>query len=426
MQGSGTASPADSSVWPRRRNSVKVTIERLGHLGDGIAEGPVFAPRILPGEVIEGDLSGDLIAEPRIVTPSPDRVAAPCKHYKGCGGCGLQHASDAFVARWKVDVVRHALEARNLAVPIRGFHTSPARSRRRATFSGKRTKKGATVGFHAPSSDVIRDVPDCLLIRPSLAACLPVLSPIVELGGSRKGEMRLTVTETDNGLDLSVAGGKPLDLMMTQEISALAMRGGFLRLSWDGETLFSATPPVMMFGSAPVPLPPGAFLQATAEGEAALLSSVREAISQAKGPVADLFSGVGTFALPLAAEREVHAVEGERAMLAALDHGWRHGQGLHRVTTECRDLFRRPIPSEELKRYGAVVIDPPRAGAEAQTAELATSGVPHIAFVSCNPVTFARDAEILTNAGYGLGWVDVVDQFRWSPHVELVAHFSLA
>jgi 23S rRNA (uracil1939-C5)-methyltransferase len=405
---------------------VKVTIERLGHLGDGIAEGPVFGPRALPGETIEGALSGDFIADYRIITSSPDRVAAPCRHYKGCGGCGLQHASDAFVARWKVEVVRQALEARNLAAPIRALHTSPPRSRRRATFAGKRTKKGATVGFHAPSSDVIRDVPDCLLIRPSLAACLPVLSPIVELGGSRKGEMRLTVTETDTGLDLSITGGKPLDVSMTQEIVAIAMRGGFVRVSWDGETLVSETPPVTMFGSAPVPLPPGAFLQATAEGEAALLSSVSEALADAKGPVADLFSGVGTFALPLAAKREVHAVEGERAMLAALDQGWRHGQGLHRVTTECRDLFRRPIPSDDLRRYNAVIIDPPRAGAEAQTTELAQSGVPHVAFVSCNPVTFARDAEILTRAGYDLRWLDVVDQFRWSPHVELVAYFSLA
>jgi 23S rRNA (uracil1939-C5)-methyltransferase len=405
---------------------VKVIIERLGHLGDGIADGPVFAPRTLPGELVEGDVVDGRMAAPRILSPSPDRVSAPCVHYKSCGGCGLQHANDDFVARWKVDVVRQALAARAVDAPIRGLHTSPPRSRRRATFSGKRTKKGATVGFHAPSSDVIRDVPDCLLVRPALASALPRLTEIVEAGGSRKGEMRLTVTETESGLDLAVTGGKPLDPEMIQQLLALAVGNGFVRLTWDGETLATQTPPVLTFGTAPVTLPPGAFLQATAEGEAALLSSVLEAIAAAKGPVADLFAGIGTFALPIAAGHEVHAVESEGAMLDALDRGWRHGRGLHRVTTERRDLFRRPLVSDELNRFGAVVIDPPRAGAEAQTMELAQAEIPDIAFVSCNPVTFARDAEILTKAGYEIRWLDVVDQFRWSPHVELVAHFSLA
>lgn len=404
---------------------MRLTIERLGHLGDGIAAGPIFVPRVLPGEVVEGDVSDGKMAAPRIVAASPERVAAPCRHYRGCGGCALQHAADGFVAAWKLDVVRAALEARGLAAPIRRMHTSPPGSRRRATFTGRRTKKGATVGFHAPASETIRDVPGCLVVRPALADALPVLTEIVATGGSRKGEMRLALTETETGLDLTVTGGKPVDVQLHQDLVALTAGAGIARLTWAGETIFTERAPVLTFGTAPVVPPPGAFLQATAEGEAALLASVSEALSPSKGPVVDLFSGVGTFSLPLALDRAVHAVEGEAAMLAALDHGWRHGKGLHKVTTERRDLFRRPLDADELSRFDSVVIDPPRAGAEAQTAELARARIPHIAFVSCNPVTFARDAALLTEAGYQMADLDVVDQFRWSPHIELAAHFSL-
>jgi 23S rRNA (uracil1939-C5)-methyltransferase len=281
------------------------------------------------------------------------------------------------------------------------------------------------VGFHAPASDIIREVPDCLLVRPALAAALPALAALVEAGSSRKGEMRLTVTETETGLDLAVTGGKLVDLETRQMLVSVASGAGFVRLSCEGDTLFVERAPVLTFGTAPVTPPPGSFLQATAEGEAALAASVSEAVSMANGPIVDLFSGIGTFALPLAASRDVHAVEGEGDMLAALDQGWRHGKGLHRVTTERRDLFRRPLMGDELSRFGAAVIDPPRAGAEAQTAELARARVQYIAAVSCNPVTFARDAEILAEGGYQMAWIDVVDQFRWSAHVEVVAHFFL-
>ena len=405
---------------------MSVTIERLGHLGDGIATGPVFVSRALPGEVVSGEIVGDRIEVPKIDRPSPDRVSAPCPHYKGCGGCMLQHASDAFVADWKVEVVRSALAARGISAPIRRVHKSPPRSRRRATFSGRRTKKGAIVGFHAAGSDAILQVPHCLLLRPALTLALPHLERIVAATGSRKGEMRMTLTETETGLDLSVHDGRPFDIALLQDLIALTTEAGFVRLSWDGEPVISHRRPVLRFGTAQVSPPPGAFLQATSDGEAALLGSIVDALKGAKGPVVDLFSGVGTFCLPLALQREVHAVESEAEMLAALDDGWRHGTGLHKVTTERRDLFRRPLTFHELSRFAAVVIDPPRAGAEAQTAELARSRVPRIAFVSCNPVTFARDAALLIDAGHALDWIDVVDQFRWSAHVELAASFSLS
>ncbi len=397
-------------------------IDRLGHQGDGIAEGPVFVPRTLPGEVIEGIVVGDRVDAPRILTPSPDRVTPPCRHYKSCGGCALQHASDAFVARWKTGVVKAALTARGLTTEIRGIATSPANSRRRATFTGRRTKKGALVGFHGPRSDVLTEIPGCHLLTPALLAARPALEALVIAGGSRKSELRLTVTEARAGVDVAVSGGKPLNLALETELAGLAGTHGLSRLSWSGEVITMAAPPVQMFGTAPVVPPPGAFLQATREGEAALLAAVREAVGTAKH-VIDLFSGSGTFSLPLAARASVHAVESEGAMLAALDAGWRGSQGSHAVSTETRDLFRRPLLPDELKA-DAVVIDPPRAGAEAQVETLAASDVPRIAMVSCNPVTFARDAEILTKAGYRFDWLVVVDQFRWSPHVELAACFT--
>lgn len=397
-------------------------IERLGHQGDGIAPGPVFVPRTLPGEVVTGALMGDRVDAPRIVTPSPDRVKPPCAHYRACGGCALQHASDAFVARWKVGVVEAALAARGLRTEIRGIATSPPSSRRRAVLTGRRTKKGALVGFYGPRSDVVTEIPACKLLTPALMAGLPAAEALVMTGGSRKSELHLTVTESRAGLDVAVTGGKRLDMALETALAEGAGAQGLARLTWEGETIAMAAPPVQMFGTAPVVPPPGAFLQATRAGEAALLEAVREAVGEAK-TIIDLFAGTGTFSLPLAKGARVHAVEGARDMLDALDAGWRRSSGLQAVSTETRDLFRRPLLPDEL-RAEAVVIDPPRAGAEAQAEALAASEVPRIVAVSCNPVTFARDAEILTNAGYRLDWLRVVDQFRWSPHVELAACFT--
>lgn len=399
------------------------TVERLGHLGDGIAPGPVFVPMTLPGEVVEGDVAGDRMADPKIVTPSSVRVKPDCPHYRACGGCSLMHASDDFVAGWKADVVRTALAAQGLEAPFRPVATSPPQSRRRAALSGRRTKKGALVGFHSRASDTIVEIPGCRLLHPALMAALPLLAEVTTLGASRKGEVALTATVTEGGLDLAVSDGKPLDQSLFSALAALAERSGLARIVWNGEPVVSRHPAAQRFGAARVIPPSGAFLQATEAGEAALVGAVREAVGTAKR-IADLFAGAGTFSLPLADGAEVHAVEGEAAMLAALDAGWRQASGLHRVTTEARDLFRRPLLPDELKRFDAVVIDPPRAGAEAQARELAGADVPVIAAVSCNPVSFARDARILTDAGFAIDWVQVVDQFRWSPHVELVARFS--
>lgn len=406
---------------------MKVTVERLGHLGDGIARGdagPIYAPGLLPGEEAEGRLDGDTLADIRILTPSPSRVRPPCPHAKTCGGCQLQHAADALVAEFKQGVVRQALAQQGLEAPFRGpVVTSPPKSRRRATLSGRKTKGGALLGFHARGRDMIVAVPNCQLLHPDLMATLPALEVLVIFGGSRSTEQSLTVTRSLTGPDVAVTGGKPLDALQRMELARLAEQHGLARLSWDGEVVAQRAEPQIALGNARVGLPPGAFLQATEAGEAALLALVKAALGPQKR-LADLFCGLGTFALPLAAEAEVLACEGDAALTGALDRAARATPGLRRITVETRDLFRRPLEAEELKGLTGVVIDPPRAGAEAQAERLAASAVPVIAMVSCNPVTFARDARILTAGGYRLDWVQVVDQFRWSVHVELVARFT--
>ncbi len=400
-------------------------IERLGHRGDGVADGPVFVARALPGELLEGEVEDGRIARPQIIEPSPKRVKAPCRHYNGCGGCALLHASDEFVADWKTAAVRDALAGQGLTAPIRRMHTSPPGSRRRATLSGRRTKSGTLVGFHGRGSAMLSEVTECQLLASEILAGLPALHGLVAAGATRKGELSLHVTRSTAGLDVAVQGGKALDRDLMMVLAGLAGDYDLARLTWDGEPIAERRPPSQIFGRAVVTPPSGAFLQATEEGEAALAASVSEALDGA-ATVADLFAGCGTFALRLAEEAEVHAIEGDHAMTAALDRGWRAATGLKLVTAETRDLLRRPLLPDELRRFDGVVIDPPRAGAEAQTRALAEAQVPVIAAVSCNPVTFARDAKLLGEAGYSTDWIDVVDQFRWSPHVELAARLRLS
>lgn len=404
---------------------MKAVVARLGHLGDGVTADGLFVPGALPGEEVEGEPVGDRLAGVRILTPAPDRVRPPCTHARSCGGCAMQHAADALVARWKEGIVAGALAGQGLWAPIRPILTSPPASRRRATLAGRRTKGGALVGFHMRGSATILPVPGCRLLHPDLMAVLPVLGAVVLAGASRAGELALTVTATLSGIDLAVTGGKPADAALRTALAGLAEDHALARLTWDHEVVALSAQPVVALGPARVPLPPGAFLQATAHGEAALVRAVAEAVGPARR-ISDLFAGCGTFALPLAARAEVHAVEGEAAMAAALDAGWRSSPGLRRITTEVRDLFRRPLEPAELARSDAVVIDPPRAGAEAQVARIAAARVPVVAMVSCNPSTFARDARILADAGYVTDWVQPVDQFRWSPHAELAARFVLS
>ncbi|UWR26409.1 class I SAM-dependent RNA methyltransferase [Sulfitobacter sp. S223] len=398
-------------------------ITRLGIYGDGIAEGPVFAPMTLPGEVVTGTLDGSTLRDVKIITPSEERVAPPCRHFKACGGCQLQHASDALVADWKTDVIAQALAAQGIRTEIRPILTSPSQSRRRATFAARRTKKGAMSGFYGRASDTVIEIPDCKLVEPELLAARDIAEALAEIGGSRKATLAVTVTTSQVGLDVQVSGGKPIDGQLRISLAGLCDSRGFARLTWEDEVIAQRAPPTQRFGAANVCPPPGAFMQATAHGEAQLLAAVQEAVHGAKR-IVDLFAGCGTFTLPLAADAEIFSVEGDAQMMAAMDKGWRMAKGLKTVTHVARDLYRRPLLPDEFKKFDAVVIDPPRAGAEAQTAELIRSDIKRIAYVSCNPVTFARDVAEMVSGGFTLDWVQPVDQFRWSSHVELAAQLS--
>lgn len=392
-------------------------IESLTHHAMGrTADGALFE-RCLPGEEIDD--------EGRIVTPSPDRVAAPCSHFKSCGGCSMQHANDDFVADWKAGIIRQALAAHGLDAPLRRTHTSPANSRRRAKLSARRTKKGALVGFHARASDVILEVPNCQVLHPAILALIPALEELTTQLASRKSELALTVTHSESGPDVLVTGARPLVAQDQINLADWATTHDIARLTVDDETILTRNAPFQRFGPAKVTPPPGAFLQATLQGQAALTAGVQEALAGCK-TVADLFSGSGTFSLPLAEDSDVTAYESVTSMTGALDHGWRMAQGIHQVHAVTRDLFRNPLEGGDLSAFDGIAIDPPRAGAAAQTGALATDGPAKIAYVSCNPVTFARDAAKLVQGGYQIDWIDVVDQFRWTAHVELIAAFRRA
>jgi 23S rRNA (uracil1939-C5)-methyltransferase len=401
-------------------------IIRLGHRGDGVAEapdGPLYAAFALPGETVTGARDGERLTVARIDAPAPKRIAPVCAHFGACGGCALQHASDALLAEWKTAQIAAALAQQGLEAPIRPIHVSPPGARRRVTLAARRTKKGALVGFHGRADEAIVPIAECAVADPAIVAALPALPELTALCASRAGALRITLTVSQAGLDVAVEGAKPLDGPARLRLAAWAGALDAARLTLDGETVAQARPPAQPMGRARVVPPPGGFLQATRDGEAALVAAVTEAVGGARR-VADLFAGCGTFSVPLAEAAEVHAVEAERDALKALDAGWRRAEGLKAITTEARDLFDRPLRPEELARFDAAVFDPPRAGAAAQAAQLAASALRRVAAVSCNPGTFARDARTLVAGGFRLLWAQPVDQFRWSPHVELAAAFA--
>lgn len=406
----------------------KFKIERLSWQGDGIASvrsDDVYVPYALAGETVEGDIANGICHDVRILEPVSDRIKPACRHFKKCGGCALQHASDALLADWKTQLVQGTLSLNHIETDFRSIKVSPAHSRRRAVFSAKRTKKSAEVGFHKRNSDILIDLLECPLMHPMIMQGFDAYRELAKIGCSRKTEIRIGVTVCENGLDVDVTDAKDLEAKQTETLATFAASNNFARISWNGEVIAQIKPPTQKFGAGHVIPPSGSFLQATHDGESALVNAALETLSGCKR-VLDLFSGSGTFTLPLAQIAEVHAVETVPAMLEALTTGWRKAVGTKDVTTETRDLFYRPLMQDELKAFDGVVIDPPRAGALEQTKILAKSNIRKISFVSCNPATFARDAKTLINGGYTLDWVQVVDQFRWSSHVELVAQFSLA
>jgi 23S rRNA (uracil1939-C5)-methyltransferase len=398
-------------------------IARLGAQGDGIAEtetGPVFIHYALPGETVTAARvkdRADLIA---ILSASPQRIDPACRHFGTCGGCAIQHLEDRAYLDWKRQKVVQTLRAGRIETEVGDIVPCAPQTRRRLTFSARKTERGVVFGFNRAHSHEIVDIAECPISLPEIVASLDRLRELAGIVSATPQPFHVSVTATASGLDIAIRDSGKLSDAQRLAASTFATRAGFARLSVDGEIIVEPKKPAIVFGDTAVPLPSGAFLQATAFAEQAMADLVLSHLARAK-KVADLFAGCGSFALRLAKKAEVHAVEGDAAALAALDRGFRQGSGLKRVTAEKRDLFRRPLTFKELNAFDGLVFDPPRAGAEDQSKQIARSDVPFVAAVSCNPGTLARDLSILVAGGYRVKSVTPVDQFLWSPHVEAVA-----
>jgi len=405
--------------------SVELTVRRVGAQGDGVAEGPagpVFVPFALGGERVRGTLDGERLRDLEILEPSLERAAPDCPHFGRCGGCLLQHWQLEPYFAWKRALVREALAREGLQAEVAPLVDAHGEGRRRVIFHARQYGPRTVVGFAERKSHAMVAIEACPVLAPSLDQALPAARAVAAALAPLKKPLDLQVIATDTGLDMDVRGSGPLPPALLMELAQLSERFGLARLTRHGELVLQRVAPALAMGGARVELPPAAFLQATAAGEHVLSEAVLAATEGAKH-VADLFAGVGTFALRLAARARVFAAESHAPALAALTRA-AHAPGLKAVAGEARDLFRRPLMAQELNAFDAVVIDPPRQGAEAQVRELATAKVGRLVYVSCNATTFARDARILAAGGWRLGPVTPVDQFRFSPHVELVAGFT--
>lgn len=403
--------------------SNRFTIARLGAQGDGVAdtpEGPVFIPFALPGEIVTAARVKDRGTLMAVVQPSPDRIEPVCRHFGVCGGCAMQHLAPKPYREWKRQTVVQALATRGITSPVDDLIPGHGGSRRRAVFSARRAEGGIVLGYNQASSHHIVDISECPVLVPEIQDAIGNLWALAALLCNTGEPFRLTVTHTPSGLDIASEGSGELGEGARRAVTDFVLRERFARLSVDGEIVVEARKPLLQFGTAVVAPPPGGFLQAVAKAEGVMAEIAADHLRKAK-TVADLFAGSGAFALRLALTAEVHAVEADAAALVALDRGFRFSKGLRRVTVEKRDLFRRPLTFKELNAFGGVVFDPPRSGAEDQSTQIAKSDVPYVAAVSCNPATLARDLRILIDGGYRLKSVTPVDQFVWSPHVEVVA-----
>jgi 23S rRNA (uracil1939-C5)-methyltransferase len=406
-----------------------VLIEQVGGEGDGVAAGPVFAPFTLPGERVLVAGSGERRDLLEVLAPSAERAVPPCPHFGACGGCALQHWDHAPYLAWKVERLRGTLARQHIETEILApFAAGPGTRRRLALHARPGNRQEARLGYKARKSWDLVDINVCPIADPRLQAAIPALKRLAApLFEHPKSAPTLHVTLTGTGLDVDISGVEKKSGGLSADARVLlaerAAEGGFARVTLDGEAAYLARLPQVKLGPAVVALPPGAFLQATPGAEAAMSAFVAE---QAQGAVriADLFCGVGTFTFALAAVAPVHAADGDGAAVLALVSALAGAPGLHGVTAETRDLTRRPVLAQELKKTDVAVFDPPRAGAVEQTAELARSTVSKVIGVSCAPATFARDARVLIDAGFVLERVLPVDQFLWSPHIELVGVFS--
>lgn len=419
------ARPTDVPAGP----AVETLIEAVGGEGDGIAAGPLYAPFTLPGERVRLAPGPQRREVEAILEPSPQRVTPPCPHFGVCGGCALQHWEHGAYLAWKVERLVRTLARERIETEILpAFAAAPGTRRRLALHARQGRKDAARLGFKTRKSWEVVDIAACPIADPALEAALPALrrlaAPLFE---HPKSAPTLHVTLTPTGVDIDISGverksgGLSADARM--RLAETAAAADFARVTLDGEIAYLARQPTVRFGPATVALPAGSFLQAVPEAEAVMTAMAAEAAAGAER-IADLFCGAGAFTFRLAQVAPVLAADGAAPAIAALQAAVATAPGLHGIMAEARDLVRRPVLAEEMKRIDTVVFDPPRAGAAEQAAEIARSGVSRAIGVSCNPATFVRDARTLIDAGFRLERLKPVDQFLWSPHVELVGVFS--
>lgn len=408
-----------------------LAIDHVGHRGDGVAlDGTqsVFVPYTLAGETVEvEDVPGnhpDRRRLLRVAQESPERIAPFCPHFGVCGGCAIQHWNEAPYRAWKRNIVAETLAQAKIAAEVAPLLDAHGAGRRRITLHGRMAAQDVLkVGFAAAGSHDIIPVDRCPILDPALdgaiEAAWATAEPLIAIGKP----LDIQVTATLNGLDIDVRGSGALPTGLISALSRVAEKHRLARLTRHGELVLQRGSPDVAIGKAKVVLPPGSFLQATVKGEETLAALVRAQCGRAKH-IADLFCGVGPFALRLAEKTRVTAFDSDAGAITALQKAAQTTPGLKPLKAEARDLFRRPLMPQELRDYDAVVFDPPRQGAQAQVTQLAASKVPVIVAVSCNAATFARDAKILIDGGYKIADVIPVDQFRHTPHVELVARFA--
>jgi len=411
------------AVGPER----ELTIEAVGAQGDGLAEG-LFIPLTLAGERVVAQAEGERARLIEVLVPSPERVAPPCPHYGDCGGCALQHwALEPYLA-WKVERIRLALARESLETEILAPFAAAPGSRRRLALHARKVGGRTVVGFKARRSWRVAAIDSCTVAEQALvgqfAALGAIAEPFLEHSASAP---TLHVTTTLTGLDIDVtgverkSGGLSADARL--RAAEAAARADVARVTLAGEVVYQSRAPQVRMGDATVALPPGAFLQAVAAAEEAMASFALEASLGAR-KIADLHCGVGAFTFPLAKLAPVLAADISPGAIQALRSATATAPGLKSITADARDLDRRPMLASELAGVDVVLFDPPRAGAEVQCREIARSACPRVISVSCNPATFARDARILADGGFTLAQVLPVDQFLWSPHIELVGVFS--
>ncbi|KUL97248.1 RNA methyltransferase [Bosea sp. WAO] len=405
-----------------------LTIARLGQRGDGVAEttdGQVFVPFALPGESVRAVRDGERAQVVEILAPSASRIAAICPLFTRCGGCVAQHMGEGLYAEWKRQQVVTALGRVAAGVAVEPPLDAHGTGRRRVTFHARREDDGMRIGFMAARSHDLIAVDSCPVLAPGLSRAPAVAQLLANrLGGSNK-PLDLQITASEAGLDVDIRGHGPAGNSLRRTLTEAAERLDLARLSMHGDIVVERRAPFHVMGKAAVTPGPGGFLQATARGEEILAELVLAALPKAKR-VADLFAGCGPFSFRLAERCHVTAFESDKTAVQALQRAASRAQGLKPIAAEVRDLFRRPLLEHELSAFDAVVLDPPRAGAEAQVRRLAGSKVPVVAYVSCDVGSFARDAALLVAGGYALERVTPVDQFRYSAHIELVGVFRKA